>query len=144
MDDIDKQIVNLLTLNGRTSNAELARKTGLSAPSVAERIRRLEDIGVVAGFSLKVEPKALGFPLAAYIRIRPMPGNHQKIAALMTTLDPVVECHRVTGEDCFIATAHLRSIEELEAVIDEIIPFATTNTSILQSTPVPRRTRLLA
>ena len=117
MNDIDKQIVNLLSLDGRTSNAELARKIGLSAPSVAERIRRLEDIGVVAGFSLKVEPKALGFPLAAYIRIRPMPGNHRKIAALMTTL---------------------------EAVIDEIIPFATTNTSILQSTAVPRRTRLLA
>ena len=77
MNDIDKQIVNLLSLDGRTSNAELARKIGLTAPSVAERIRRLEDIGVVAGFSLKVEPKALGFPLAAYIRIRPMPGNHR-------------------------------------------------------------------
>ena len=73
-----------------------------------------------------------------------MPGNYQKIAALMRTLDPVVECHRVTGEDCIIATAHLRSIEELEAVIDEIIPFATTNTSILQSAPVTRRTHLLA
>ena len=98
----------------------------------------------MAGFSLKVEPKALGFPLAAYIRIRPMPGNHRRIAALTTILDPVVECHRVTGENFFIATAHLRSIEELEAVIDEIITFATTNTSILQSTAVPRRTRLLA
>ena len=98
----------------------------------------------MAGFSLKVEPKALGLPLADYIRIRPMPGNHRKIAVFMTTLDPVVECHRVTGEDCFIATAHLRSIEELEALIDEIIAFATTNTSILQSTAVPRRTRLLA
>lgn len=117
MNDIDKQIVNLLYLDGQTSNAELARKIGLSAPSVSERIHRLEDIGVVAGFSLKVEPKALGFPLAAYIRILPMPGNHRKITALMTTL---------------------------EAVIDEIIPFATTNTSILQSTAVPRRTRLLA
>ncbi|MEC7203484.1 MAG: Lrp/AsnC family transcriptional regulator [Pseudomonadota bacterium] len=98
----------------------------------------------MAGFSLKVEPKALGFPLAAYIHIRPMPGNYRKTAVFMTTLDPVVEWHRVTGEDCFIATAHLRSIEELEAVIDEIIAFATTNTSILQSTAVPRRTRLLA
>ncbi|MEC8369435.1 MAG: Lrp/AsnC family transcriptional regulator [Pseudomonadota bacterium] len=98
----------------------------------------------MAGFSLKVEPKALGFPLAAYIHIRPMPGNYRKTAVFMTTLDPVVECRRVTGEDCFIATAHLRSIEELEAVIDEIITFATTNTSILQSTAVPRRTRLLA
>ena len=98
----------------------------------------------MAGFSLKVEPKALGFPLADYIRIRPMPGNHRKIVVFMTTLDPVVECHRVTGEDCFIATAHLRSIEELEAVIDEIIVFATTKTSILQSTAVPRRARLLA
>ena len=98
----------------------------------------------MAEFFLKVEPRALGFPLAAYIRIRPMPGNHRKIAALMTTLDPVVEYHRVTGEDCFTATAHLRSIDALEAVIDEIIPFATTNTSILQSTAVPFRTRLLA
>lgn len=144
MDQIDKQILNLLTTNGRTPNAELARKTGLSAPSITERIRRLEDIGVLTGFSVKTDPKALGYPLAAYIRIRPMPGKHQKIATLVATLDPVVECHRVTGEDCFVATAHLRSIEELESVIDEIIPYATTNTSILQSTPVARRSRLLA
>lgn len=143
MDEIDHQLLNTLTRDGRISNAELARRTGLSAPSVAERIRRLEDVGVLTGFSARLAPEALGYPLAAYIRIRPMPGRHQKIAALVATLDPIVECHRVTGEDCFVATAHLRSMEELESVIDAIIPFATTNTSILQSTPVPRRTRLL-
>lgn len=82
--------------------------------------------------------QALGLPLSAYIRIRPMPGQLAKVAALLNELDPIVECDRVTGEDCFVAKAHLRDIEALEVLIDRIIPYAVTNSAI-QSSPVKRR-----
>lgn len=119
--------------------AELARSVGLSAPSVAERVRRLEEAGIVRGYGARIDPAALGLPLAAYVRIRPMPGQLRKAVEVLSAIDAVVECDRVTGEDCFIARVHVRSVEELEAVIDRVIPYAMTNTSIIQSTPVSRR-----
>jgi Lrp/AsnC family leucine-responsive transcriptional regulator len=119
--------------------ADLARKAGLSAPSVTERVRRLEEAGIVTGYAARIDPAALGLPLAAYVRIRPMPGQLEKVAEVLNGLDAIVECDRVTGEDCFIARAHVRSMQELERVIDAIIPFAMTNTSIIQSSPVKRR-----
>jgi Lrp/AsnC family leucine-responsive transcriptional regulator len=86
-----------------------------------------------------VDPAALGLSLAAYIRIRPLPGLLGKVAEVLLGLSAIVECDRVTGEDCFVAKAHVRSVAELEALIDEIIPYAMTNTSIIQSSPVRPR-----
>jgi Lrp/AsnC family leucine-responsive transcriptional regulator len=125
--------------HSRTSIAELGRLVGLSAPSVAERIKRLEEAGVIEGYAAKINPKALGLPIAAWLRIRPIPGQLRKVAAILNDLHEIVECDRITGEDCFIARAYLRSVEELEWLIDQIIPYAMTNTSIIQSSPVPRR-----
>jgi Lrp/AsnC family leucine-responsive transcriptional regulator len=119
--------------------AELARSVGLSAPSVAERVRRLEEAGIIRGYGARIDPAALGLPLAAYVRVRPMPGQLRKAVEVLSAIDAVVECDRVTGEDCFIAKVHVRSVEELEAVIDRVIPYAMTNTSIIQSSPVSRR-----
>jgi Lrp/AsnC family leucine-responsive transcriptional regulator len=106
---------------------------------VAERIKRLEEAGVIEGYAAKINPKALGLPIAAWLRIRPIPGQLRKVAAILNDLPEIVECDRITGEDCFIARAYLRSVEELEWLIDQIIPYAMTNTSIIQSSPVPRR-----
>ena len=119
--------------------AELAREVGLSAPSVSERVRRLEEAGVILGYAANVNPKALGLPFSAYIRIRPMPGQLKKVASILDGLDAVVECDRITGEDCFVAKAHVRTIEDLETLIDQIMPYGMTNTSIIQSSPVERR-----
>jgi Lrp/AsnC family leucine-responsive transcriptional regulator len=85
--------------------------------------------------SAVIDPAALGLSLAAYLRIRPMPGQLRRVAEVLMQLPAVVECDRVTGEDCFIAKAYLRDVAELEALIDEIIPYAMTNTSIIQSSP---------
>ena len=139
VDEIDARILAALIDNARISLAELARAVGLSSPSVSERVRRLEEAGVIGGYSVKINPAALGYPLSAWLRVRPIPGQLQKVADILRGLPEVVECDRITGEDCFIARAHLRSVEDLEALIDEIIPYATTNTSIIQSSPVPRR-----
>jgi Lrp/AsnC family leucine-responsive transcriptional regulator len=139
IDAVDVRILDALVGDARVSVADLARLVGLSAPSVAERIRRLEEAGVIEGYTLTISPKALGLPIAAWLRIRPAPGQLQKVAALLSALPDIVECDRITGEDCFIARAHLPSVEQLEKLIDQIIPYAMTNTSIIQSSPVNRR-----
>jgi Lrp/AsnC family transcriptional regulator, leucine-responsive regulatory protein len=139
IDVVDVRILDALVADARISVADLARLVGLSAPSVAERIRRLEEAGVIEGYTLTINPKALGLPIAAWLRIRPAPGQLQKVVALLGALPEIVECDRITGEDCFIARANLPSVEELEKLIDQIIPYAMTNTSIIQSSPVKRR-----
>ena len=139
LDALDTRIRKILTTDARTSMADLARAVGMSAPSVTERVRRLEEAGVIKGYMAVVEPGALGLPIAAWLRIRPVPGELTRVADILDGLDAIVECDRVTGEDCFIAKAHVSDVGELEALIDKIIPYAMTNTSIIQSSPVKRR-----
>jgi Lrp/AsnC family leucine-responsive transcriptional regulator len=139
IDPVDAKILRALARDARISTAELSRLVGLSAPSVSERVKRLEESGVIEGYSVKINAAALGLPLAAWLRIRPIPGQLQKVAEILQGLPEIVECDRITGEDCFIARAHLRSVADLERLIDQIIPYAMTNTSIIQSSPVERR-----
>ena len=139
VDAIDRKLLDALIENSRTSNAELARLVGLSAPSVAERIKRLEEAGIIEGYTATINPGALGLPLAAWLRIRPIPGELHRVAQILRDLPEIVECDRITGEDCFIARAHVRSVADLETLIDELISYAMTNTSIIQSSPVKRR-----
>ena len=139
LDAVDAGIVAALADNARISVADLSRQVGLSSPSVSERLKRLEEAGVIQGYTVRLNPEALGLPLSAWLRIRPVPGQLRKVAEILGGLPEIVECDRVTGEDCFIARAHVRSVEDLEALIDEIIPYAMTNTAIIQSSPVPRR-----
>src|SRR5262249_43914938 len=128
-----------LVENARTSIADLARLVRLSAPTVSERIKRLEDAGVIENYTLTLNPKELGFPIAACLRIRPLSGNLHKVADILQNLPEIVECHRITGEDCFIARAQLISIEALEKLVDQIAPYATVNTAIMQSPLVKPR-----
>jgi Lrp/AsnC family leucine-responsive transcriptional regulator len=139
LDEVDIGILSALGRDARTSTSDLARSAGMSAPSIAERIRRLEAAGVITAYSVEIDPAALGFGLSALIRIRPLAGQLQKVAGLIDDTSEVVECHRTTGEDCFVATAHLRDVLHLERVIDRFTPYAQTNTSIIQSSPVKRR-----
>jgi Lrp/AsnC family transcriptional regulator, leucine-responsive regulatory protein len=139
VDAIDARILSALTADARISVAELGRFVGLSAPSAAERVKRLEESGVVEGYAASIDPRALGLTVAAWLRVRPVPGGLKTVAEILRSLPEIVECDRVTGEDCFVARAHLKSIEDLERVIDQIIPHAMTTTSIIQSTLVKRR-----
>ena len=139
LDAIDARILAALAEDARTSVAELARLVGMSPPSVAERIRRLEEAGVIEGYTVRIDAGSLGRPITAWLRVRPIPGQLRKVMEILRGLPEITECDRITGEDCFIARASLRSVAELETLIDQIIPYAMTNTSIIQSSPVKRR-----
>ena len=119
--------------------SELGRRVGLSAPAVTERVQRLERSGVIAGYRLELDPAALGFPVSAYVRIRPGPGQLRRIAELAVSIPEVTECYRITGEDCFLIKLHAPAIDQLEEVLDRFLAYGNTTTSILVSTPVPRR-----
>src|SRR5919197_4373382 len=139
LDATDMRILRILLDDARTSVADIARKVKMSAPSVAERMRRLEENGTIQGYSATINPAALGLPLGAWLRVRPVPGELGRVAEILRDIPEVATCDRVTGEDCFIARVQVRSVADLERVIDRIIPYAMTNTAIVQSSPVPAR-----
>lgn len=138
-DPTDVQILRALVDEPRLGTAELARRVGMSAPAVRERVQRLEDTGVIAGYRLQVDPRALGYDIMVFVRIRPNPGQLQMIADIARDMPNVVECHRITGEDCFIVKAYLQDLDELDGVLDRFLIYGHTTTSIAQSSPVPGR-----
>jgi Lrp/AsnC family leucine-responsive transcriptional regulator len=117
----------------------LARRVKMSAPAVTERVQRLERAGVITGYRLEVDPAALGLPVTAFARIRPAAGQLSKIAELARSLPQVTECHRITGEDCFLIKVHAPAVQELETLLDQFLIYGQTVTSIVVSTPVPPR-----
>ena len=139
IDHTNRRLLAELASDARISLAELGRRIGLSAPAVAERLGRLERAGVVTGYRADVDPRALGYALGAVLRMRPAPRQIHKVADVARGTPEVVECHRVTGEDCFYMKLHVRSVEHLEEVFDRFTPYGQTTTSIIQSSPVPAR-----
>jgi Lrp/AsnC family transcriptional regulator, leucine-responsive regulatory protein len=138
-DAVNIRILMELQRNPRLTMTEVGRRVGLSSPAVTERVRRLEELGVIQGYRLDLNPTALGLPIAAYVRIRPNPGQLSKIAELAQHIREVVECHRVTGEDCFILKVYLPSLDQLDRILDAFLLYGTTTTSLIQSSPVPLR-----
>ena len=138
-DDTNRRILEELQHDGRLSLAELGRRVGLSPPAVAERVQRLERDGVIVGYRAEVAPRALGYTLAAVLRMRPAPRQIPKVAELARATPEIVECHRITGEDCFFMKATVRDVEHLEHLIDQFVVYGQTTTSIVQSSPVPGR-----
>jgi len=139
LDALDTALLRALAEDARMPVRDLARSIGLSAPSTAERLRRLEDAGVIEGYAVRVNATALGLPIGAYLRVRPMPGELDRVAAMLAAESRVIACDRVTGEDCFIAKALVPDMGALETLINSLLPYATTNTSIVVSTPVAPR-----
>ena len=139
LDSIDAAILRELCADARIPRAELSRRVGLSAPSVADRVRRLEDVGIITGYGARIDPARLGYGLTILIRARPLPGEMKNMIEAIQETPQIVACDRVSGEDCFVARAHVRDVDEMEAVIDRLVPFGATNSSIVQSSPVEER-----
>ena len=139
IDSVNMRILEELAGEPRLTMAELGRRVGLSSPAIAERVRRLEESGVIAGYRLEINPGALGLPIGAYIRIRPNPGQLPQIIRVAQETPEVVECHRVTGEDCFILKVYIPAMDQLDRLLDSFLLYGTTTTLIIQSSPVPSR-----
>jgi Lrp/AsnC family leucine-responsive transcriptional regulator len=139
LDQTNLRLLSELRANPRITMSALGRRVGMSAPAVTERVQRLERAGVILGYRVEVDPAALGLPVTAFARIRPAPGQLPRIAELAQRLGQVSECHRITGEDCFLVKVHAATVPELEEVLDQFLVYGQTVTSIVVSTPVPPR-----
>jgi Lrp/AsnC family leucine-responsive transcriptional regulator len=139
IDATNRRLLSELQQDARLSLAELGRRVGLSSPAVAERLQRLEQLGAIRGYHADVDPRALGLALGVIVRVRPAPGQLGNVAELAQRTAEVVECQRITGEDCFFIKAYVRDVEHLEEVIDHFVALGQTTTSIMQSAPVPLR-----
>jgi Lrp/AsnC family leucine-responsive transcriptional regulator len=139
LDDVNRRLLAHLQQDPRLTMSALARLVGMSSPAVTERVQRLERAGVIRGYRLDVDPAALGLPVTAWVRVRPGPRQLTKIADLAAGLPNVSECHRITGEDCFLIKLHAATIESLTETLDKILLYGQTVTSIVHSSPVPPR-----
>jgi Lrp/AsnC family leucine-responsive transcriptional regulator len=139
LDEINRRLLEELQRDGRIAFAELGRRVGLSAPAVAERVARLERAGVITGYRAEVDARSIGYQLAAVVRVRPFARQIHKIPEIAAQTPQIIECERITGEDCFLLRLHVRDMDDLEPVLDRFTPFGQTTTSIVHSAPVSRR-----
>lgn len=139
LDATDHLLLEALTRDARMSLKALAAHASLSSPSTAERLRKLEERGVIRGYTVEIDPAALGYAFEAIVRIRPLPGKLHVVQKLIEETPAITSCDKVTGDDCFVAHLHARSMAELDAILDRIAEKASTNTSIVKAKPVERR-----
>jgi Lrp/AsnC family transcriptional regulator, leucine-responsive regulatory protein len=139
LDTVNRWLLRELDAQPRITMSALARRVGMSAPAVTERVQRLERAGVITGYRTQISPAALGLPVTAFVRIRPTAGQLPKIAELAGATPEISECHRISGEDCFLIKIHAGAIEDLETILDRFLTYGQTTTSIVVSTPVAPR-----
>lgn len=133
LDETDRQLLRALESDGRITAAELAKRVGMSAPAVTDRIRRLESNGVIRRFTAEIDLTALGYTLEAVVRIKPRPGNLHIVEQMIIDEERFTDCDKVTGDDCFIARLVIKTITELDDLLDPFHERAETNTSIIKS-----------
>ena len=139
LDEIDRHILTCLVEDARMSLKVLSGRIGLTSPSTAERLKRLEERGVIQGYRARVNLAALGYTLQALVRVRPLPGLLHKVDKYIQAMPECIESDKVTGEDCFVIRLVVRSIEQLDVLLDGLEEHAQCNTSIVKSSPVKRR-----
>lgn len=139
LDATDHAIIKQLQEDGRTSVAQLARVINLSASSTGDRVRRLAEGGVITGYSITVDPEALGYSVTAFVRLAYPTGNYKPFHDLVDTLPEIVEAHHVTGADCFIIKVLARSMRDLERITGRLATLGGITTSVVFSSPIPSR-----
>ncbi|MCQ0021794.1 Lrp/AsnC family transcriptional regulator [Streptomyces somaliensis DSM 40738] len=138
-DATDWRILQALQADGRASFAELARAVSMSASAVTERVRRLEEAGVITGYTAVVDQEALGLSVLAFVRLRCPGGDCKPFHDLLAATPEVLEAHHVTGDDCFVLKVAARSMRHLEEVSGRIGALGPVTTSVVYSSPLPRR-----
>ncbi|SDE99564.1 Lrp/AsnC family transcriptional regulator [Terriglobus roseus] len=137
VDTINRDILAELQTNARIPFAELGRRVGLSTPAVIERVKRLEENQIILGYRAIVDPAKVGLPVRAFVKVTIAGDRLTKFSALIKTLPEVLECHRVTGAESFMVQVALRDVGHMEEVIDAMMPYVATNTSMILASPVP-------
>lgn len=139
LDDIDRNILKQLQQDARTSYAELGRRVGLTTPAVIERVRKLEDAGIILGYRAEIDTSKVGLPITAFVRMSISGVDYSHIIEVAQESNEVLECHRGTGGDSFIMKVAVASVEHLQEIIDKLTPYGITTTAIVLSSPVKRR-----
>jgi Lrp/AsnC family leucine-responsive transcriptional regulator len=139
LDRTDWLLLAELQRDGRASYAELARAAAMSPSAVAERVRRLEEAGAIAGYRAVVDPERVGLTVLAFVRLRYPTGNYRPFHALLDSTPEIVEAHHVTGEDCFVLKVVARSMRHLEEVTGRISGLGPVTTSVVYSSPLTGR-----
>lgn len=138
LDDINRDILDLLQVEGRMSYRELGERVGLTAPAVTERVRKMEELGVIKGYRAVVDYEALGFPLLCVIRLN-SPRGAAGVDEILRDIPEVIEANRVTGSESHVIRARLHGTAHLEELLDKLWEHGDSVTNIVTSSPVPRR-----
>jgi len=139
MDDVDLELLSTLQDDARSTYAELGRTVGLSAPAVAERVRRLEASGIISGYHAEVDLKKAGYGIVAFVRLNSAPDLAPQLERMARDTSEVLEFHRVTGTEGYVLKVAVTSIEHLERIVVKFLPYGNTTTSIVLSSPVTWR-----
>jgi Lrp/AsnC family leucine-responsive transcriptional regulator len=131
LDTLGWKLLAVLQTDARISFAELGRRVGLSTPAVAERVRRMEDEGIIRAYRAEIDPSSIGLPVTAFIRMSIVGNVLTKLTECVHAMPEIVECHRGTGEGSFILKVHAVNVDHLKSVIDRLTPFGTTSTSLV-------------
>ncbi len=140
IDRIDEQILDILVANSRTSYREIAKRVKLSAPATIERIAKMQDSGLIKGFTISLNRETLGLPIQAFMRTATEAGGGPRLLERIAASPEVEECHKVTGNDSYILKISVASMLALEALIERFAEVGTVNTSLILSSPIPYRT----
>lgn len=138
LDPLGWKLLAELQTDARVSFAELGRRVGLSTPAVAERVRRMEDEGIIRAYRAEINPASVGLPITAFIRMGIVGNVLAKLTERVHSMPEIVECHRGTGEDSFILKVNVVSVEHMKDVIDRLTPFGTTSTSLVLESLIER------
>lgn len=139
LDKTDWLIIEALQRDGRMSYTMLAREVAMSPSAVTERVRRLEDAGVIAGYGARIDPEQVGMSILAFVRLQYPTGNYKPFTDLLATMAEVVEAHHVTGEDCFILKVLASSMRHLEETTARLATLGPVTTNIVYSSPLLHR-----
>lgn len=139
LDATDWKLLDLLQRNARLGYADLGRKLKLSPPAVAERMKRLEERGVVRAYRAEIDLTSLGRGLHVYLRVVVAPKDYARFKKLVEGLDEVFECHHVTGSESFVLRAAVDTVPSLEALIQKLTVYGPTTTSVILSTSLDQR-----
>lgn len=134
LDDIGWKILNELQQNARISFTELGRRVSLSVPAVTERVHKMEEAGIILGYRAQIDPARVGLPILAFINVKVGGENLTHFMEVAASHPEVLECHRVTGAESFLLKAAVSSVTHLERLLDTLMPYVATTTSMVLST----------